>query len=287
MTELSARGSHRALITGASSGLGMAFSERLASKGHNLVLVARRVSRLQDVAQRLRTAYGVHIEVLGADLNDNAALSKVENFIANSNDITLLINNAGFAGYYPFASVEPSVIDELIAIHIRAVTRIARAVLPGMVGRRQGGIINISGLLALASNLPPTPLPPRAVYAGAKAYILAFTQTLAGETKGTGVRVQVCIPGRIETDFHAAQGLDTSKQPPAMSADDVVTASLAALEDDEIVCIPGLADPALYDALNNAQLMVFRTSAMQSRCAERYRSVAIFKPPKGDSSDVG
>jgi short-subunit dehydrogenase len=119
--------------------------------------------------------------------------------------------------------------------------------------------------------LPPSPLPPRAVYAGAKAFILAFTQALAGEIKGTGVRVQVCIPGRIKTDFHAVQGLDTSKLPPAMSVVDVVTASLTALARDEIVCIPGLTDPKLWDALTDTQLTVFRSAAMQSVCAERYR----------------
>jgi len=272
MTQSSPTAGRRALITGASSGLGMAFAERLARDSYHLTLVARRLPRLQDLAQRLHNEHGVQVDTISADLNDAAALGEVENVLRNSEDLSLLINSAGFAGYYPFATVQPSIIDELIAVHVRAVSRMARAALPGMIRRRQGGIISISGLLALAANLPPAPLPPRAVYAGAKAYILAFTQTLAGETKGTGVRVQVCIPGRIETDFHAAQGIDTSKQPPAMSAEDVVTASLAALARDETVCIPGLADPALLDALNNAQLAVFRTAAMQSTCAERYRS---------------
>ncbi|HEY1614171.1 MAG TPA: SDR family NAD(P)-dependent oxidoreductase [Rhizomicrobium sp.] len=272
MTHSSSTGGRRALITGASSGLGKAFAERLARDGYDLILVARRLPRLQDLAQQLHKEHGVQVETMSADLNDAAALTEVENALLKSEDISLVINCAGFAGYYPFATVQPAIIDELIGVHIRAVTRTARAALPGMIRRRQGGIINISGLLAFAANLPPTPLPPRAVYAGAKAYLLAFTQTLAGETRGTGVRVQVCIPGRIETDFHAIQGIDTSKQPPAMSAQDVVMASLAALARDETVCVPGLADPALLDALNNAQLTVFRTAAMQSTCAERYRS---------------
>ena len=261
-----------ALITGASGGLGLAFAERLAHDGYDLILVARRMDRLREIAGRLQQAHGVQVAVICADLNDPAALRRVEGTLAENDAIALLVNSAGFAGYYPFASVQPTVIDDLIAIHIRAVARTTRAVLPGMISRRHGGIINISGLLALATSLPPEPLPPRAVYAGAKAFTLAFTQTLAGETKGTGVHVQVCIPGRIQTDFHEAQGIDTSKQPPAMSAADVVTASLSALARNEIVCVPGLADPAQLDALNNAQLAVFRTAAMQSICAERYRA---------------
>jgi short-subunit dehydrogenase len=249
----------------------MTFAERLAHDGHDLILVARRLGPLQQLAGRLQQTYGVQVDVIGADLNDRDALGAVEAVLANNEAIVLLINNAGFAGYYPFSSVEPKVIDDLIGVHIHAVARTSRAALPGMIRRGRGGIVNISGLLALATSLPPSPLPPRAVYAGAKAFILAFTQTLAGETRGTGVRVQVCIPGRIETDFHAAQGLDTSKQPPAMSAADVVAASLTALANNEIVCIPGLTDPKLWDALADAQLTVFRSAAMQATCAERYR----------------
>ena len=271
MTNCLASGRPCALVTGASSGLGVAFAERLARDGNDVVLVARRLDRLQQVADSLQQAHSVRATVIGADLNDTGALGEVETALADNEAITLLVNCAGFPGYYPFSSVEPKVIDNLIGIHIRAVTRATRAALPGMLRRRHGGIINISGLLALASTLPPLPLPPRAVYAGAKAFLLAFTQTLAGEITGTGVRIQVCVPGRIETDFHAAQAIDTSKQPPAMSAAEVVTASLAALAQDEIVCIPGLADPKLWHSSNDMQLAVFRSAAMQSTCAERYR----------------
>ena len=271
MTNSSASGRTCALVTGASSGLGMAFAERLACDGNDLVLVARRVDRLQQVADRLQQAHGVQATVISADLNDGAALGEVETALVSNEAITLLVNCAGFPGYFPFSSVEPNIIDDLIGIHIRAVARTTRAVLPGMIRRGHGGIINISGLLALANSLPTSPLPPRAVYAGAKAFLLAFTQTLAGEIKGTGVRIQVCVPGRIETDFHAGQTIDMSKQPPAMSAADVVAASLTALAQHEIVCIPGLADPKLWLGLNDAHLAVFRSAAMQATSAERYR----------------
>ncbi len=260
-----------ALITGASSGIGLAFAERLARDSHDLILVARRLSRLQDVAERLKKTHDVRVDVVRADLNDAAALADVEAVLAKEEALELLINNAGFPGYYPFASIDPKVIDDLIGVHIHAVARTTRAALPGMIRRGRGGVINIASLLALTGTLPPTPLPPRAVYAGAKAFMLAFTQTLAGELKGTGVRVQVCLPGRVATDFLAQQGIDTSKLPPAMSAADVVAASLMALSNDENVCVPGLADPKLLEGLAGAQLAVFKTASMQSNLAERYR----------------
>jgi short-subunit dehydrogenase len=250
----------------------MAFAERLASDGLDLILVARRLSHLQDLAERLKKAHGVQVDVIRADLNDAAALAEVEAALAKEEALELLVNNAGFPGYSPFASVDAKVIDDLIGIHIRAVARTTRAALPGMIQRGRGGVINIASLLALTGTLPPTPLPPRAVYAGAKAFMLAFTQTLAGELMGTGVRVQVCLPGRVATEFlNTLHGIDTSKLPPAMSAADVVAASLIALSKDENVCVPGLADPKLLEGLAGAQLAVFRSAAMQSNLAERYR----------------
>ena len=139
-----------------------------------------------------------------------------------------------------------------------------------MVRRRKGAVINVASLLAISAVLPPDPLPSRATYAGAKAFILAFTQALAGELDGTGVDVQACLPGRVSTEFHVAHGIDTSKLPPAMTAEDVVTAWLSALWRREIVCIPALANPALFSELTDAQIKLFRNSAMQPTLAERY-----------------
>lgn len=272
MTQLSVSGRGCALVTGASSGLGLAFAERLASDGYDLILVARRLPRLKEIAARLHQTHGVAVEALGADLSDAGGLSEVEAVLGKNDSLALLINSAGFAGFSPFASMQTKVIDDLTGLYIRALARTTRAALPGMIRRGRGAIINISGLLGLATTLPPLPLPPRAVFAGAKAFILAFTQTLAAEIRGTGVRIQVCIPGLMETDFHAAQGIDTSKMTHPMSADDVVTASLSALEHDEVVCVPGLADPKLWDGFMATQLAVFRSAVVQSTCAERYRT---------------
>ncbi|SFK00260.1 SDR family NAD(P)-dependent oxidoreductase [Bradyrhizobium sp. Gha] len=262
----------RALVTGASSGIGVAYAERLAHEGYDLVLVARRQERLTELAERLMRGNGITADVVCADLTDPADLAKVETLVDSDETLNLLINNAGFAGYQPFVSIDPEVIDDLIDIHVRTVARLSRAALPGMVRRRKGAVINIASLLAISAVLPPDPLPSRATYAGAKAFILAFTQALAGELGGTGVNVQACLPGRVSTEFHVAHGIDTSKLPPAMTAEDVVTASLSALSRQEIVCIPALADPALFGELTEAQIKVFRNSAMQPILAERYMS---------------
>ncbi|MBW7964699.1 SDR family oxidoreductase [Bradyrhizobium sp. BR 10261] len=260
----------RALITGASSGIGMVYAERLAREGYDLILVARRRDRLVDLAEKLKRGNGIAAEVVCADLTDKQALARVETLAGGDEALSLLINNAGFAGYRPFVSNDPEVIDDLVDIHVRAVARLSRAALPGMVRRRKGAIINVASLLAISAVLPPDPLPSRATYAGAKAFILAFTQALAGELEGTGVDVQACLPGRVSTEFHVAHGIDTSKLPPAMTAEDVVTASLSALSRREVVCIPALANPALFSELTDAQIKVFRNSAMQPTLAERY-----------------
>ena len=270
MASISVSGRPRALITGASSGIGTAFAERLAREGYDLVLVARRRSRLERLADRLRADPGVHAEVICADLTDTKDLAEVEAKVSGDDALALLVNNAGFGGYQPFASIEPRVIDSLIDIHIRAVTQLTRAALTGMIRRGQGRIINISSLLALSGTLPPNPLPHRATYAAAKAYMLTFTQAIAGELNATGVGIQVCLPGRVSTEFHTSQGIDISKWPPMMTADDIVTASLMALARGEVVCIPSLADAALFDRIAEMQIAIFRGAALQPQLPERY-----------------
>ncbi len=260
-----------ALVTGASSGIGTAYAERLARDGYDVVLVARRRERLEVLAQRLRVAAGAQAEVLTADLADAGGLARVETRVAGDPPVTLLVNNAGFGGYRPFVEVEPKVIDALIDIHIRTVARLNRAALPGMVHRGSGGVINVASLLALSGALPPNPLPHRAVYAGAKAFMLTFTQVLAGELAGTGVKVQVCLPGVVATEFHTVQGMDMSKRP-RMTAEDLVAGSLASWARGEIICIPALEDASLMDRSVAAQTEVARTAAFSPALASRYRS---------------
>ncbi len=260
----------RALVTGASSGIGASYAERLARDGYDLVLVARRRGRLEDLAERLRREADTHAEVLVADLTDAAALAEVEAYVAGDESLALLINNAGFGSYGPFVQVEPETIDHLIDVHVRVVARLTRAALPGMVRRGAGGVINVASLLALSGSMPPNPLPYRTVYGAAKAFLVTFTQALAGELSGTGVRVQVCLPGLVATEFHTVQGMDLSKIP-RMTADDVVAASLAAFARGEVTCIPGLEDASLLERLEESQRGVLK-SANTPTLARRYQS---------------
>jgi uncharacterized protein len=258
-----------ALVTGASSGIGAAYAERLACDGYDLILVARRRDRLEALAEKLRET-GAKAEPLAADLTDPDALSQLELQVTDDR-LALLVNNAGFGGYRCFADVEPRVIDELMGVHVRAIARLTRAALPAMVRRGHGAIVNVASILALSGNLPPNPLPYRAVYAGAKAFIVAFTEALSGELLDTGVQVQACLPGLVDTEYHALVGRDPSKMPPMMQATDVVAASLAALATREVVCLPGLDDRTLFDRFADARHAVM-TSAGKPTLAERYRS---------------
>lgn len=258
----------RALITGASAGIGTAYAERLARDGYDLVLVARRRARLTELAERLRREAAVDCEVLAADLTDAANLAQVEARAAGDERLALLINNAGFGGYRPFAEIDPAVVNDLVDVHVRAVARLTRAALPGMVRRGAGGIINVASLLALSGSVPPDPLPYRAVYAGAKAFIVTFTEALAGELKGTGVRVQACLPGLVDTEFHTVAGRDRSKMPPMMKAADLAAASLAGLARGEVTCVPALEDASHLERLAEVQrtvLGVARTPTVAHR----------------------
>ncbi len=248
----------RALVTGASSGIGLAFAEQLALAGFDLVAVARRRDRLEALAERLRSS--VRVEVLTADLTRSQDVAKVEARLLQSDEpISLLVNNAGFGGYKPFVQLEPEQADELIRLMVVTPTRLLRAALPGMVSRGSGAVINVASLLAMSGTLPPVPgkLPIRATYAGTKSYLVTFTQTLAHELAGTGVKVQVCLPGLVSTEFLTVQGIDATTLPPMMSADDLVSGSLAALARDEVVCIPGLDDPSMFEKIGEAQRAVF------------------------------
>lgn len=258
----------RALITGASAGLGLAFAERLAAEHYDLVLVARRSERLAALAQRLSH---VAIETIAADLTSPGDLARVEHRLAEGGPISLLVNNAGFGAYRPFVALAPERAEELIRLQVLAPTRLARAVLPGMIARGEGGIINIASLLALSATLPANPLPFRATYAGAKSYLLTFTQALAHELAGTGVKVQVCLPGLIATEFHTSQGLDVTKMQPMMAPADVVSGSLAGLARGEIVCVPGLDEPRLLEELGEIERAILR-SANRPALSARYRS---------------
>jgi short-subunit dehydrogenase/SAM-dependent methyltransferase len=270
-------------VTGASSGIGEAFACRLAADGWDLVITARRGERLRTLADRLSGKHGVRVEVHVADLTHPGDVAGLEQVIAAAGP-DMLVSTAGFAGYGDFASVDPQVVSDLAAVHVLAVSRLARAAVPAMVARGSGTIINVASVLAFSSSLPPRPLPSRAVYAGAKAFQVAFTQALAGELAGTGVHVQVCCPGLVDTEFHARAGVDLSQVPfPVMEPDEVAGAALTGLRLGEVVCVPGLADVSLIRDVDEAQRAVFQAAVTSGR-ADRYQPEGMRADPPAAAS---
>jgi uncharacterized protein len=257
-------------VTGASSGIGEAFACRLAADGWDLAITARRGDRLHALAGRLADQHGAKVRTCVADMTDPGDLTELERVITAAGP-DLLVNNAGFAGYREFCEVDPAVISDLVAVHITAVTRLAKAAIPAMVARGSGVIISVVSLLAFSGPLPTPPLPHRATYAAAKAFQVTFTQALAGELAATGVQVQACCPGLVDTEFHALAAWDPSAAPfPVMQPDEVVGAALAGLRLGETVCVPGLNDPSMLDNVSQAHQALLLT-AVSSPLASRYQ----------------
>jgi uncharacterized protein len=222
----------RALVTGASSGIGETYARTLAARGTALVLVARREDRLEALAKEV----DVDAEVLAADLADPDDLSRVEARVAAATDpVDLLVNNAGFGTTGTFASLDVEREEEEIRLNVLALVRLCRAALPGMVDRRHGGIVNVSSLAAFQ------PDPGNATYGATKAFVLSFSEALAEELRKTGVRVQALCPGYTRTEFQTTAEYETSRIPKAVwqRPEQVVDASLTALEKNKVLCIPG------------------------------------------------
>lgn len=263
----------QALITGASSGIGKAFSERLARDGYDLTIVARRGEKLEALAKRLHDSHAATVQTVAADLSKSADLRALEKRIAANDSLDLLVNNAGFGAYMPFVQLAPEAAEELINLQVLAVTRLTRAALPGMLARKQGAIINVSSRLAFSAAMDSPNFPKRATYVGTKAFINAFTQLLATELQGTGVQMQALCPSVVLTEFHTRQGIDPKRFPPEiiMQPEDVVTASLAALKTGDVICLPGLDDPAPLQQLWDSERNLIEHSG-SGKVANRYAS---------------
>ena len=253
-----------ALVTGASSGIGRAFARQLGAKGYDLVVVGRRLERLEELVAELPE---VVVRPLVADLGTDAGVEAVAAICAVE-ALAMLINNAGVAHYMPFTQLPADKANELLHVKVVAPTMLARAAAPGMVEREAGTIINVAGMLAFSGPALVDKLPlPRAVYVGTLAHIVAMSQALHEELKTHGLQVQALLPGVVATEFHERQGLDLSAVP-RMSADDVVKASLQGLALGEVLCAPGVEKPDLLDAMSRAQLVAF--AAQSPQLAERY-----------------
>jgi uncharacterized protein len=254
-----------ALVTGATSGIGGAFAERLAADGYDLVIVGRRRERLEAFAG---SHPDIKVRVVAADLSTGAGVDAVAGICATE-PLTMLVNDAGVAHYMPLAELPADQARELVNVKVLAPTMLTRAVVAGMQERGEGTIINMAGMIAFSGPAPHSQLPRRVVYAGTLAYLVAMSQALSAELEGTGVNVQVVCPGVVATEFHERQGMDMSRVP-RMTADDVVTASLRGLELGETVCAPGVEDASLLDAIFQADLAAF--GAQSPELATRYRA---------------
>jgi uncharacterized protein len=238
-----------ALITGASSGIGAIFADRLAGRGYDLILVARNRSRLAALAGRLQNETGRSVETIAADLNNKTDLARIETALRTNANIVMLVNSAGVGATTPLLDSDVEKMDEMIRLNVGALTRLTYAAAPGFVARGGGIIVNIASSVAIS----PEAL--NGVYGGTKAFVLAFSQSLNHELAGKGVRIQAVLPGATATEFWDIAGLPVRNLPTeiVMSAEDTVDAALAGLDEGEMVTIPSLPDKAEWDRFDAAR----------------------------------
>jgi uncharacterized protein len=258
-----------ALVTGASAGIGVAYAERLARDGWDVIITGRRMDRLVHLAERLRAECGTQVEPVAADLSTEAGITQVDD-LCRRRELDMLVNNAGTAHYMPFVELPDDDLRELVAVDALAPTVLTHSAVSGMIERGRGAIINLSSLLAFSDAVSLPQFPKRVVYAATRAYLVTFTRVLAEELAGTGVKAVVVCPGIVRTEFHSRQGIDMT-QVPRLEAEAVVQASMIALDTGEVVCMPTLDDPDLLAARDGAQAAMVRT-AFPPNLATRYTS---------------
>lgn len=238
-----------ALVTGASSGIGAIYADRLARRGYDLILVARNRERLDEMAARITDATGRSVEVVAADLGQSAEVRRVADILETDHSITALVNNAGVGSSAPALQSNIDAMEAMIDLNVVALTRLTYAALPGFVTRDRGVIINIASIAAIAPEIL------NGVYGGSKAFVLALTQSLHKELSETGVTVQAVLPGATATEFWNVAGTPVEHLPSeiVMKAEDMVDAALAGLDQGELVTIPSLPDVTDWNAYEAAR----------------------------------
>jgi len=254
-----------ALITGASSGIGALYADRLASRGYDLILVARNQGRLDAVAKRLIEGSGRSVQVIVADLNDHSDLARVEQVLRTDSTITMLVNNAGIGAPPLLLDSGVEKIDQMIGLNIAALARLTYAVVPRFLSRGGGSIINISSVLGIVPELL------YGVYGGTKAFVLAFSLSLHKEFADRKIRVQAVLPGATATDFWDNSGTPLGGLPKevVMNVVEMVDAAIAGFEQGELVTIPSLPDMADWEAYEAARQKMIPNLSL-SAAAERY-----------------
>lgn len=232
-----------ALVTGASAGLGAAYARQLAERGFNLIVVARREERLDALRADLEKQFSISVELFPADLADEKAVGRLVAMLEGRDDIEILVNNAGFGVQGPFYKADIEKNLAMIRVHVLATVRLTHAVLPQMIARDRGSVINVSSLASFLS------APGAVSYCATKAYLNSFSKSVQAELRGTGVRLQALCPGFTYTEFHDVPDakMDRGLVPRFMwmSADRVVKISLGALNRRRVICVPGLVNRGL------------------------------------------
>ncbi|WP_263354894.1 SDR family NAD(P)-dependent oxidoreductase [Acidicapsa acidisoli] len=237
-----------ALITGASTGIGAVYADRFAKRGYDLILVARSEEKLAEVAARLKST-GRRIETISADLTKKEDVQRVAERLSTDPTITALVNNAGAASVAKLLDAKIDDLEDMIYLNVIALTRLAHAALPGFVARKNGLLINIASVVALAPELL------NGSYSGSKAYVVNFTQALKNEVEGKGVTVQAVLPGATATPLWEKAGRPVEHLPSeiVMTAEDMVNAALAGLDRHELITIPSLPDVADWEKYEAAR----------------------------------
>jgi short-subunit dehydrogenase len=239
-----------ALVTGASTGIGAVYADRLAQRGYDLILVARSLDKLDNVANQVKSATGRNVESVQADLTIPAEVQKIVDRLTTDRAITAFVNNAGVASASKLIESDPNFLDEMIQLNVTAFTRLGVAAAKTFAARSNGLIINIGSVVALAPELL------NGTYSGTKAYVQNFSAALKRELADKGVTVQVVLPGATATNLWGKAGVDINTLPAewVMTTEDMVDASLAGLDLGEFATIPALPNLADYEAYEKARI---------------------------------
>jgi short-subunit dehydrogenase len=239
-----------ALITGASTGIGAVYADRLAKRGYDLILVARDQQKLSEVAARIEAATGRKADTIAADLNTPAGVQRVSDRLSTDATITALVNNAGVGSAGKLLESNVDDLESMIQLNVTTLTRLTLAVAPSFVARGNGLIINIASAVALAPEML------NGTYSGTKAYVVNFTQALNNEVKTKGVTLQAVLPGATATPFWGKAGVPVQHLPAeiVMSAENMVDAALAGLDKHELITIPSLPDVTAWETFEAARV---------------------------------